>query len=48
MGKVAYHDEVHSVLTVLGDISEEPPTKDTIRNANKTALKQVSGSIASL
>ena len=32
------HDEVHVVLTELGDISEQAPDMDKIRNANKSAL----------
>lgn len=33
------HDDVHVVLSELGDISAEPPTMDSIRNANKSALR---------
>ncbi len=32
------HDDVHVVLAELGDISVEPPSMDTIKNANKAAL----------
>ncbi|MEM7216951.1 MAG: glutathione S-transferase family protein [Pseudomonadota bacterium] len=32
------HDEVHVVLKELGDISGEPPSMETIKNANKSAL----------
>src|SRR5262249_11422591 len=39
MKQVEGHDEVHVVLTELGDISVEPPAMETIRNANKTALR---------
>lgn len=35
------HDTVHVVLAELGDISVDPPTMDTIRNANKSALRAV-------
>ena len=38
MQQVDGHDDVHAVLTGLGDISGEPPSMDTIRNANKSAL----------
>src|SRR4029450_3166945 len=39
MKQVEGHDEVHVVLTELGDISVEPPAMETIRNANKKALR---------
>ena len=38
MTKVEGHDDVHVVLTELGDISIEAPTMETIKNANKQAL----------
>lgn len=38
MREVDGHDDVHVVLAELGDISQEPPSMDTIRNANKRAL----------
>ena len=40
------HDDVHVVLAELGDISVEPPSIDTIRNANKLALKVLQERIA--
>lgn len=39
MKQVQGHDDVHVVLKELGDISVEPPTMETIRNANKRALQ---------
>ena len=42
------HDDVHVVLSELGDISEEPPSMDTIRNANKNALKTLKARLAEL
>lgn len=38
MHQVDGHDDVHVALAELGDISVEPPTMDTIKNANKRAL----------
>lgn len=43
MTKVDGHDDVHVVLTEIGDISVDAPTMDMIKNANKkslSALKQ--------
>ncbi len=42
------HDEVHVVLAELGDISREPPSMETIRNANKSALGTLKASLAAL
>jgi glutathione S-transferase len=39
MKQVEGHDDVHVVLAELGDISVEPPTMETIKNANKKALR---------
>ncbi|MEE4283315.1 MAG: hypothetical protein V2I41_15340, partial [Pseudomonadales bacterium] len=39
MKQVDGHDDVHVVLAELGDISVEPPSMETIKNANKNALK---------
>ena len=39
MAKVEGHDDVHVVLAELGDISVEPPSMETIKNANKRALQ---------
>lgn len=38
MHDVPGHDDVHVVLAELGDISQEAPSMDTIKNANKRAL----------
>lgn len=38
MKGVDCHDDVHTVLAELGDISNEPPSMDRIRSANKAAL----------
>ena len=48
MKTIRGHDDVHVVLTELGDISVEAPDMDTIRNANKLALKAMSGAIAAM
>ena len=42
------HDDVHVVLAELGDISVEPPAMETIRNANKAALKVLKARLAQL
>jgi glutathione S-transferase/autophagy-related protein 2 len=42
------HDDVHVVLRELGDISVEPPSMDTIKNANKSALKALKIRLAQL
>ena len=39
MTRVEGHDAVHRVLSELGDISQEAPTMDSIRNANREALR---------
>ena len=38
MKQIDGHDDVHVVLAELGDISQEPPTMEAIKNANKRAL----------
>ena len=38
MQSIKAHDDAHVVLTELGDISQEAPDMDRIRNANKLAL----------
>ena len=48
MKGIKAHDEVHVVLTELGDISTEPPDMDTIRSANKQALSTLKASLAAL
>ncbi|NJN51153.1 MAG: glutathione S-transferase family protein [Gammaproteobacteria bacterium] len=47
MRQVEGHDDVHVVLAELGDISVEPPTMDTIRNANKAALGALKAKLSS-
>lgn len=46
MQKIDGHDTVHVVLTELGDISAAPPSMDTIKNANKSALRALSAQLA--
>lgn len=48
MQQIDGHDDVHVVLTELGDISVEPPPMETIRNANKNALRALKGRLAAL
>ncbi|XOV87235.1 MAG: glutathione S-transferase family protein [Pseudomonadota bacterium] len=48
MASVDGHDDVHVVMTELGDISGEPPSMDSIRNANKRALSALKAKIAEL
>lgn len=48
MALVDGHDDVHVVLAELGDISIEPPSMDSIRNANKRALSVLKERIATL
>ena len=48
MKQVEGHDTVHTVLAALGDISVEEPPMDTIRNANKNALKALREATAAL
>ena len=48
MQAVDSHDDVHVVLAELGDISQEEPSMDTIRNANKNALRTLKGRLAEL
>ena len=38
MTAVDSHDDVHTVLSELGDISQEAPSMDTIKRVNKMAL----------
>jgi len=35
------HDEAHVVLSELGDISQEPPSMDTIRSANINSIRTI-------
>ncbi len=48
MKQIDGHDDVHVVLTELGDISVEPPSMDTIKNANKSALSTLKARLAEL
>ena len=48
MMKVPGHDEVHVVLRELGDISEAAPDMDTIRSANKAALRTLRDTLAAM
>ena len=48
MQAVDSHDDVHVALAELGDISQEEPSMDTIRNANKNALRTLKGRLAEL
>lgn len=48
MKKVEGHDDVHVVLSELGDISVEPPSMDTIKNANKAALRALKAKLETL
>ena len=38
MTKIEFHDDVHTALIELGDISVEAPSMETIVNANKKAF----------
>ena len=46
MTEVDGHDDVHAVLTELGDISVEAPTMENIKNANKMALSALKRRLA--
>ena len=48
MKQLPGHDNVHTVLTELGDISIDPPSMDSIKNANKKALRALKAALASL
>ena len=48
MKSVNGHDDVHTVLTELGAISNEPPSIDRIKNANKAALSVLRDRLARL
>ncbi len=43
MKQINGHDQVHVVLKELGDISVEPPSMETIKNANRSALSVLKG-----
>jgi uncharacterized ferredoxin-like protein len=46
MTKVDGHDDVHTVLAELGDISAVAPTMEKIKNANKMALSALKRRLA--
>ena len=48
MRRLPAHDDVHVVLAELGDISVEAPSMETIRNANRAALKTLQARLAAL
>lgn len=48
MAAVDGHDEVHVPLAVLGDVSEEPPPMEAIREANLRGLDAVQARLARL
>ncbi len=48
MQAIKAHDEVHVVLTELGDISEEAPDMGRIRDANKRALAVLKDCLATM
>lgn len=48
MKQIDGHEDVHVVLKELGDISVEPPSMDTIKNANKSALRALKVRLAEL
>lgn len=48
MKRVDGHDVVHVVLAHLGDISVEPPAMESIKNANKAALRALKEKLAEL
>ncbi len=46
MAQVEGHDDVHVVLKELGDISQDAPDMDAIKNANKQALRALKVKLA--
>lgn len=48
MTQVDSHDDVHIVLKEMGDLSQGAPDMDTIRNANKSALRALKARLAAL
>jgi glutathione S-transferase len=48
MKGLAAHDDVHVVLAELGDISRQPPAMETIKHANRAALKTLKARLAAL
>jgi glutathione S-transferase len=48
MKQVDSHDDVHVVLSELGDISTEAPDMEAIKNANKNALRTLKECLSAL
>jgi hypothetical protein len=48
MKQIDGHDDVHVVLADLGDISTEAPDMETIKNANKNALRALKERLSAL
>ena len=48
MTKIEYHDDVHTALIELGDISVEAPAMETIVNANKKAFSVLKERLADM
>ena len=48
MTQIEGHDDVHVVLAELGDISEQAPSMDNIRNANRRALQALKAKLAEI
>ena len=48
MRQIPAHDDVHVALAELGDISEQAPSMDRIRNANMRALSTLKARVAEL
>tara|TARA_Y100000590_G_scaffold126302_3_gene144374 strand:+ start:2007 stop:2801 length:795 start_codon:yes stop_codon:yes gene_type:complete len=48
MNKVSFHDEVHTSLYELGDISKEAPSMETIISANKKAFLVLQEQLAAM
>lgn len=48
MAEVEGHDDVHTALVELGDISQAYPSLDTLKSANKTALARLTARLDDL
>lgn len=48
MSKIEFHDDVHTALIELGDISVEAPAMETIVNANKKAFSVLKERLAEM
>ena len=48
MTKIEFHDDVHTALIELGDISVEAPSMETIVNANKKAFSVLKERLAEM